>query len=239
MWSGCSRQSAGWPPASRDSISCLGNIDIAEVLIQLVVLIASLSVHEAAHAWAADRLGDPTARHLGRLSLNPAVHVDPIGTLLFPLISFVTSLPLIGWAKPVPVDPRYLKHPKRDFALIAAAGPASNVIMAVIGAVILALLPDTPPGDITGNAISGPMEALLRGFVIINVLLALFNMLPIPPLDGGNVLIGVLPDSLGKFVEALRQYGFLILYALMLTGALNFLLGDLAYFLLRLLLGLP
>ncbi len=225
--------------AWRDSISCLGNLDIAEVLIQLVVLIASLSVHEAAHAWAANRLGDPTARHLGRLSLNPAVHVDPIGTLLFPLISFVTSLPLIGWAKPVPVDPRYLKHPKRDFALIAAAGPASNVIMAIIGAVLLAVMPETPPGDITGNAISEPLEALLRGFVIINVLLALFNMLPIPPLDGGNVLIGVLPDSLGMFVDGLRQYGFLILYALMLTGALNFLLGDLAFFLLRLLLGLP
>ena len=204
-----------------------------------MVLIASLSVHEAAHAWAANRLGDPTARHLGRLSLNPAVHVDPIGTLLFPLISFVTSLPLIGWAKPVPVDPRYLKHPKRDFALIAAAGPASNVIMAIIGAVLLAVMPETPPGDITGNAISEPLEALLRGFVIINVLLALFNMLPIPPLDGGNVLIGVLPDSLGMFVDGLRQYGFLILYALMLTGALNFLLGDLAFFLLRLLLGLP
>ena len=114
------------------------------------MLIASLSVHEAAHAWAADRLGDPTARHLGRLSLNPAVHVDPIGTLLFPLIAMLTNLPLIGWAKPVPVDPRYLKHPKRDFALIAAAGPASNIVMAVIGAVVFALLPTAAPGDIAG-----------------------------------------------------------------------------------------
>ena len=90
------------------------------------MLIASLSVHEAAHAWAADRLGDPTARHLGRLSLNPVVHVDPIGTLLFPLIAMLTTMPLIGWAKPVPVDVRHLKHPKRDFALIAAAGPAMS-----------------------------------------------------------------------------------------------------------------
>lgn len=217
----------------------MGNLDLVEVLIQLTVLIASLTVHEAAHAWASDRLGDPTARQLGRLSLNPAVHVDPIGTLLFPLISFVTSLPLIGWAKPVPVDPRYLKHPKRDFALIAAAGPASNLVMAIVGAAVLAMIPDTPPGDIAGNALSGPLEALLRGFIVINVLLALFNMLPIPPLDGGNVLIGVLPDSAGKIVEGLRQYGFIILYALMLTGALNFLLGDLAFFLVRLLLGLP
>ena len=110
------------------------------------MLIASLSVHEAAHAWAADRLGDPTARQLGRLSLNPAVHVDPIGTLLFPLIAMLTNVPLIGWAKPVPVDTRHLRHPKRDFALIAAAGPASNIVMAVIGAVIFALLPDAGPG---------------------------------------------------------------------------------------------
>jgi len=204
-----------------------------------VVLIASLSVHEAAHAWAADRLGDPTARHLGRLSLNPVVHVDPIGTLLFPMISMLTNLPLIGWAKPVPVDPRYLKHPKRDFALIAAAGPASNVAMAVIGAVILALMPDSAPGDIAGNAFTTPLIGLFRGFVIINVMLAIFNMLPIPPLDGGNVLIGVLPEAGARIVEQSRPYGFIILYALMLTGALNFMLGDLAFFFLRLLLGLP
>ena len=90
------------------------------------MLIASLSVHEAAHAWAADRLGDPTARHLGRLSLNPAVHVDPIGTLLFPLIAMLTNVPLIGWAKPVPVDPRYLRHPKRDFALDCRGRPGQQ-----------------------------------------------------------------------------------------------------------------
>lgn len=203
------------------------------------MLIASLSVHEAAHAWAADRLGDPTARHLGRLSINPAVHVDPIGTLLFPLIAIMTSLPLIGWAKPVPVDTRHLRHPKRDFALIAAAGPASNLVMALIGAALLAFVPDTPPGDIAGNAVTDPLMMLLRGFIIINVLLALFNMLPIPPLDGGNVLMGVLPHAGARVVEQLRPYGFIVLYALMLTGALNFLLDDVAYFILRLLLGLP
>ena len=205
----------------------------------MVVLIASLSVHEAAHAWAANRLGDPTARHLGRLSLNPAVHVDPIGTLLFPVIAMLTNLPIIGWAKPVPVDVRHLRHPKRDFALIAAAGPASNVVLAVVGAALLAVVPDTPPGDIAGNALSDPLMALLRMFVILNVLLAIFNMLPVPPLDGGNVLIGVLPHAGARVVEQLRPYGFIILYALMLTGTLNFLLDDVAYFFLRLLLGLP
>ena len=216
----------------------LQGVDLTELLIQIVVLIASLSVHEAAHAWAANRLGDPTARHLGRLSLNPAVHVDPIGTLLFPLIAMLTNLPLIGWAKPVPVDPRHLRHPKRDFALIAAAGPSSNLIMAVIGAIIFALLPNPTPGDIAARAVLAPLDLLVLQFIQLNVLLAVFNMIPVPPLDGGNVLIGVLPHAGSRLVEQLRPYGFLILYALMLTGALSYLLGPVAFFILRMLLGI-
>lgn len=217
------------------TFSVLAGIDFTQVLIQLAVLIASLSVHEAAHAWAAYRLGDRTAEHLGRLSLNPAVHIDPIGTLLFPAIAIFTGLPLIGWAKPVPVDTRFLQHPKRDFALIAAAGPASNVLIAITGAIVLAILPGVAPGDIAGRAVMTPLFQLLDMFVIINVLLALFNMVPVPPLDGGNVLMGVLPPAAGHLVEQLRPYGFLILYALMLTGALSTLLGPVAYFLLVLL----
>lgn len=199
------------------------------------MLIASLSVHEAAHAWAAFRLGDRTAEHLGRLSLNPAVHVDPIGTLLFPAIAIMTGLPLIGWAKPVPVDIRFLAHPKRDFALIAAAGPASNVLMAIVGAILLFLIPGVAPGDIAGRAVMTPVFRFLDMFVVINVLLALFNMVPVPPLDGGNVLMGVLPLAGARLVEQIRPYGFMILYALMLTGALSTLLGPVAYFLLTLL----
>ena len=213
------------------------NIDLVEVLIVLTVLIASLSVHEAAHAFAADRLGDPTARQLGRLSLNPAVHVDPIGTLLFPLIAFLTNVPLIGWAKPVPVNPRFLKHPKRDFALIAAAGPASNLIMAGIGSIALAAARGAAgPGDIAGGAVTGPLLPLLFTFAIVNVLLAVFNMIPVPPLDGGNVLIGLLPEGASRRVEQLRPYGILILYALMLTGALSTILGPVVAYL-RYLLG--
>lgn len=211
------------------------NIDLVQVLIVLGVLIASLSVHEAAHAFAADRLGDPTARNLGRLSINPAVHVDPIGTLLFPLIAFVTNVPLIGWAKPVPVNPSYLKHPKRDFALIAAAGPASNLAMAIVGAVALAIIPGAAPGDIAARAVVGPLFQVLNLFVYVNVLLAVFNMIPVPPLDGGNVLLGVAPEPVARIIERLRPYGFIILYALMLTGALSTLLGPVAYFLLTLL----
>ena len=213
------------------------NINLTEVLIVLVVLISSLSVHEAAHAFAADRLGDPTARHLGRLSLNPAVHIDPIGTLLFPLIAFVTGVPLIGWAKPVPVDPRYLKHPKRDFALIAAAGPASNLVMAAVGAAAFQLARGAAgPGDIAGGALTSALLPLLFMFTIVNVLLAVFNMIPVPPLDGGNVLLGVLPAGPARVVEQLRPYGILILYALMLTGALSTILGPLVSYL-RYLLG--
>ena len=213
----------------------MGGIDLTQVLLLLVVLISSLSVHEAAHAFAADRLGDPTARHLGRLSINPAVHVDPIGTLLFPLIALMTNVPLIGWAKPVPVDPRYLKHPKRDFAIIAAAGPASNLIMATLAALILAVVPGPAPGDIAGRAVMRPALQLLDLFVYLNVLLAVFNMIPVPPLDGGNVLLGVLPPGPTRIVEQLRPYGFLILYALMLTGMLGMFLGPVANYLLYLL----
>ena len=167
------------------------------------------------------------------------MHVDPIGTLLFPLIALLTNVPLIGWAKPVPVDTRNLRHPKRDFAVIAAAGPASNLVMAVIGAVIFALLPDAGPGDIAGRAVMRPLDTLVLEFIQLNVLLAVFNMIPVPPLDGGNVLIGVLPHAGARVIEQLRPYGFLILYALMLTGTLSTLMMPVAFAIWRVLLRLP
>jgi Zn-dependent protease len=194
----------------------LAGIDFTEIFILLAVLVASLSVHEAAHAWAANQLGDPTARRLGRLSLNPAVHVDLVGTVLFPLVAITTGLPLIGWAKPVPVDFRHLRSPRRDFALIAAAGPISNVLMALLGAAVYAAL-----GGADGMSQSGLFAGTVRYFVVLNVLLAVFNMVPVPPLDGGNVLMGVLPANGAILIDRLRPYGFILLYALMLTGVLS------------------
>jgi Zn-dependent protease len=200
----------------------LPDIDFAQVFISFIVLLFSLTVHEMAHAWTADRLGDPTARLLGRVSLNPIVHADPIGTVLFPLLALVSGAPLIGWAKPVPVSSGRLRNPRRDFILVAAAGPASNLLMAFAAAGVLSVLPISP--QTLGEAnISVPVATILSQGMRLNVLLAVFNMIPIPPLDGGNVLAGLLPYQLAASFNRLRPYGFLLLYALIFSGGFNYL----------------
>ena len=183
---------------------------LQEALPLLAVLIFSLSFHEAAHAWAATRLGDPTARQLGRLTLNPLAHIDWIGTVLFPIIAATTGAPLIGWAKPVPVNIHNLRAHRRDFGIIAAAGPASNLAQALVGAIALAVLYESSSMDLAAR--------VLRFFVSLNVMLAVFNMIPVPPLDGGNVLSGILPEEFARLIDRIRPWGFLVLYALLFSG---------------------
>ena len=189
------------------------DIDFGRLLVGFLVLLLSLTFHEAAHAWSADRLGDPTARMLGRVSLNPAVHIDPIGTIVFPLIAMVTGIPIIGWAKPVPVNTVNLReHWKRKYMLIAAAGPISNLILASAAAIFVRIL--------GFESAAGWLFQFLLFMVVINVLLAVFNMVPVPPLDGGNVLAGLLRGRAYEIFDSIRPYGFLILYGLLLSGLL-------------------
>lgn len=212
------------------------NIDLLAAAVGFGVLLISLTIHEAAHAWTADKLGDPTARALGRVSLNPLVHIDWIGTVLLPLLAAISRLPLIGWAKPVPVNTRNLRNPRRDFMLVAAAGPISNLLQAVVAAVAFrAMTSRLPDGGIEAHGPTILVSALYTA-VDVNLLLAFFNLIPVPPLDGGNVMLGLLPPRLAYSYGQLRQYGFLILYALLLTGTASALIGPPTDFLMRLLI---
>ena len=200
------------------------------MFIAFAVLLFSLTFHEMAHAWTADRLGDPTARLLGRVSFNPIVHADPIGTVLFPLLAIIGNVPIIGWAKPVPVVISRLRRQRRDYVLVAAAGPASNLVLAVVASLILAVLPISPV--VLGESnVSAPIAALLSFAVRLNLLLAVFNMLPIPPLDGGNVLSGLLPKRFASVLDQVRPYGFLLLYALLFTNGFYYLVVQPSNFL--------
>jgi Zn-dependent protease len=204
----------------------LPDINPIAAAIAFVILLLSLTIHETAHAWTADVLGDPTARFLGRISLNPAVHADLIGTIIFPLVALFTGVPLIGWAKPVPVDVRRLRNHRRDYVLVAAAGPASNLMLALVASVFYRLiLPAEPVGA------ESYLEYFFRIGVVLNVMLAVFNMIPVPPLDGGNVIGGLLPPRLAMSYDSIRPYGILILYALMFTGLLTAFVGPPSRFL--------
>lgn len=194
------------------------------------IFLLSLSVHEAAHAATAYYLGDPTARSLGRVTLNPVPHIDPIGTILMPILSsLMGGFAMIGWAKPVPIDWRNLRNVKRDDTLIAIAGPASNLVLAFVFVAGLAVV-----GSGAMDTSAGTAGELLYRFsrygLIINVALAMFNMIPIPPLDGSHVLANVLPDDLAEKYRAMSMYGIFILLILLnftpLSRVLNAVIGS-------------
>jgi Zn-dependent protease len=212
-------------------VDFLRNIDIGTIAIQFAVLLFSLSIHEASHAWMADRFGDFTARLQGRVTLNPIPHLDPIGTVLFPLLQFFVHFPLIGWAKPVPVNPAHLKNPRKDQIFISIAGPAANLLAGGMAFVLLAVLKLGSSharsfieyGWIPENkSLLIPVLLILFYTMTINLALAAFNFIPIPPLDGHWILYGLLPSGAAAALERMGSYGFIILYALMFMGALKF-----------------
>ena len=200
----------------------------------IIVLLLALSVHESAHAWTADRLGDPTARNLGRVSLNPLVHADLFGTFLIPLFLVLAQSPVVfGWAKPVPVDTRHLGSPKRDYMLVAGAGPASNLIMAAGLFAVLALIKfSSPDGELLVNQAArgvaggygfvGILASMAYTGILINLILAIFNLIPVAPLDGAAVLSGLLPDWLSRPLDSVQSFGFVFLIALLYFGVPNY-----------------
>jgi len=217
----------------------MGNIDgsvIGQFLLFMVALIFSLSVHESAHAWMSNRFGDDLARLQGRISLNPVAHVDPIGTLLFPAIAFFTGAPLIGWAKPTPVNPlRWRNHRVANF-WVSAAGIISNFIIAIIVGIIIRILGAIGVIIVTSDGIGlnrpdsliaeGGLKLLLT-FFTLNVALGIFNLIPIPPLDGSKILQSILPSSFDSAFESLERFGFLLLIVAMFTGVFRVVFGVL------------
>ena len=202
---------------------------IPQLIIYMVVLLLAISAHEAAHAWMSYKFGDDTARLLGRVTLNPVAHTDPIGTLLIPIVMFIfghiggpmASIPLIGWGKPTPVNP--LRWRNKDLAnvMVSIAGILANIIIATIAFVILKVLIMTRMGEQLPDSLQEPIGLFLSYLLIMNVSLAVFNLLPFPPLDGSKVLDTFLPASMRPLMEILEQYGYIILMVLIWAGFFN------------------
>jgi len=207
------------------------NFDINAFMQQLIIqappLLFALTVHELAHGYVAFRLGDPTAKNAGRLTLNPLKHLDPLGVLAFIIMK-------IGWAKPVPVNPRYFKNPQQDMLLVALAGPGANILLAIASAALAHLMVALP---LLPFAILQPLVAMLAASVWINIMLAVFNCIPIPPLDGSKVLMGLLPPAAARSYAKLEPFGFLVLLALFYTGVIGWIILPIIRFSNNLLLG--
>ena len=209
-------------------------MDIEKIIYNIAVwalpVLFAITLHEVAHGWVANKLGDGTARMLGRLTLNPFKHIDPIGTVLVPAAMVLMQTGFVfGWAKPVPVNTRNLKHPRKDMAIVAAAGPISNLLMAVFWVFIFKL------GNVVianPNIAEGVM-AMGQAGIVINLILFIFNLFPIPPLDGSKVLSGFLPPSLSNIMDKIEPYGLFIVLGLVYFGVLNTLMRPIMDFFLN------
>ncbi len=204
---------------------------LVDLLFFYPLFLFSLSFHEAAHGFIANKFGDPTARLMGRVSLSPFPHIDMIGTVFLPIFGILTGAPVIGWGKPVPVNPYHFKDLRRDSLWVAASGPLSNFILALIFAgltkLLITVVPSIPqsalePGSFAATSI-GAIYTIFQMGVILNLMLAFFNLLPLPPLDGGTVLRGVLPESSVEAYDRISRYGLIVLLLLFATGMLKYL----------------
>lgn len=210
----------------------LSRFDFMPLLLGYPMLLLALTVHECSHAWAADRFGDPTARYLGRITLNPIAHIDIFGTVLFPILAFLTGIPLIGWAKPVPVNPLHLRKPSRDNMFISLAGPLSNVLLGILLFAVLFVMRTLGVFQlffqeglqVDGSPLVRPLVLLLLNGMFINALLALFNMIPLPPLDGSHVVEHFLPHNLRHFWDQIKPFGFFLIMVLFYVGLLDYLI---------------
>jgi Zn-dependent protease len=204
---------------------------MAGLFSQLVILFFSVILHEVAHGKAAEWCGDGTARERGRLTFNPVPHIDPMGTVLLPLMLAVTHSPVMfGWAKPVPINPMRFRNPKRDIAIVGAAGPLSNLGLAVLSATVFKLL-------LPSWGATHPITHFLLYAAVINVVLLVFNLIPLPPLDGSRIVMGLLPRHLAVKYAQMERYGFVLIFLLLFLGLSRWVISPVVNLILSLLLG--
>jgi len=204
------------------------------IVVQVMALLVAITAHEFAHGWMSDRLGDPTPRQAGRVTFNPIAHLDLFGTIIFPALLILTKSPiLLGWAKPVPINPKYYRNSLKGTAMVSLAGPGANLVLAFAAGLILKLrfLWPASPGEV-----SAPLQTFLLYMVVVNVGLAIFNLVPIPPLDGGHFLQSVLPARQALILHKMEPYGMFIIMGLLYLGVLDFFFRPLSFLLYRILL---